>query len=42
MEGTQKFNIQKIPCRNEKYPERLKVYGNMPEQLYLEGCFSGE
>ncbi len=39
MEGTQKFNIQKIPSRDEKYPERLKVCGNMPEQLYLKGVF---
>ena len=39
MEGTQKVNIQKIPSRDEKYPERLKVCGNMPEQLYLKGVF---
>ena len=39
MEGTQKFNIQKIPFRDEKYPERLKVCENMPEQLYLKGVF---
>ena len=39
MEGTQKFNIQKIPFRDEKYPERLKFCGNMPEQLYLKGVF---
>ena len=39
MEGTQKFDIQKIPFRDEKYPERLKVCENMPEQLYLKGVF---